>query len=409
MASKGKLLKRIGGIEVYQKIIKTTGKDFELQLEAIQKLLDDDTIKMASIRGLYGNMVQGNYLDGIIPAEAEKDDMQMEEYLTSVINNKKNLIKEKRKTSQLENMVVIKTILQEALDKLPELIKKPKPLKAVPKTKAKSGEIQEHLEVLFGDIHIGKLMKDDDKTYFDTPIALQRIKEYQEHITKIITTKKIKSVNIAILGDIIEQNFKHYDSMIGCDSSTSEQISTAITEIHQHFLLPIYQAIEKQNGKLHITCITGNHENTKNGSTVNHMGRVHFSWAIYNVWKKLAELTTSLKIEWVIPTSNFYDYEIFNRWVLYEHGTGVNANVIALYNRKAMRANQSKKYYDYIRVGDKHNVMLGDCGDLCVNGAFFNCSKGLDFSSSNALSSHPAQVSFIHNKTGIQDIIIHKF
>ena len=249
MASKGKLLKRIGGIEAYQKIIKTTGKDFELQLEAIQKLLDDDTINMASIRGLYGNMVQGNYLDEIITAESDKENIEMEEYLTSVINNKKNLIKEKRKTSQLENMVVIKTILQEALDKLPELIKKPKPLKAVPKTKAKSGEIQEHLEVLFGDIHIGKLMKDDDKTYFDTPIALQRIKEYQEHITKIITTKKIKSMNIAILGDIIEQNFKHYDSMIGCDSSTSEQISTAITEIHQHFLLPIYQAIEKQNGK----------------------------------------------------------------------------------------------------------------------------------------------------------------
>lgn len=296
-----------------------------------------------------------------------------------------------RTTRKIAEGIVNQQDYLESMKEAAQIISKAKPVKLIPKAKAKG--VNMTAELLFSDLQIGKLMP----TY-NTEIARKRIQAYSEAaFFKIKQHQKsgyvFDKIVLAMLGDIIESDKKHDNSGRATDTSTAEQIANAQTYIFQYLIEPLAQL----GIPMEVVCVTGNHDHDDHGLVQFAPGRNHLSWPLYHSLRMFSEMRGYTHVDFFIPEGAFHVHEIYGHNVLYEHGVKVSTAESSMFQRRAQRSQQIGKGISYFRMGDKHNISRFNEDTLVVNGAFFGGDDaGMDYSGINGYSSQPGQIMFFH-------------
>lgn len=244
------------------------------------------------------------------------------------------------------------------------------------------------VEVLFSDLQIGKLQPG-----YNTKVAIARLEEFGQSILYQIEAKealgyRIECIKLALLGDIIESDKKHKNSMRATDSSTAEQIADAMTYIFRYIIAPL----ARLGIQLDIIAVPGNHDWDDHGMGQYRPGRDMLSWPLYNGLDMLAQASGYTNVTFDIVEGTYGIAEIYGQNILYEHGVGVSVTEASMKAHKIKRSEQEGKHLTYFRMGDKHNVSTFDTGRYVVNGAFFGSGKGgQEYSSIAGYSSVAAQ------------------
>lgn len=244
------------------------------------------------------------------------------------------------------------------------------------------------VEVLFSDWQIGKTQPG-----YNTKVAIARLEELGQSILYQIETKealgyRIECIKLALLGDIIESDKKHKNSMRATDSSTAEQIADAMTYLFRYLIAPLARI----GIRLDIIAVPGNHDWDDHGMASYRPGRDMLSWPLYRGLELQTQVAGYDNVTWDIVEGTYGLTEIYGQHVLYEHGVGVSVTEASMKAHKTRRSEQEGKHITYFRMGDKHNVSSFDTGRYVVNGALFGSGPGgQEYSSIAGYSSVPAQ------------------
>ena len=104
-----------------------------------------------------------------------------------------------------------------------------------------------------------------------------------------------------------------------------------------------------------VISIIGNHSRYSFKETYNDPGKNNLSWIIYNILDMLCKQAKFNNIEFIIPESNYYVYEIYGDAILYEHGDKIGG-----FTQKNVethihsRSRQVKKIINFARFGHFH-------------------------------------------------------
>lgn len=250
------------------------------------------------------------------------------------------------------------------------------------------------VELLLSDWQIGKTMKG-----YDSEIAIRRLREYtgaaiNEVKRRLDQGYNVEKIVLVMLGDIIESAEKavQKNSARSVDSSTAEQLELSI----KHLYLDLIKPMAELGIDLDVVAVTGNHDHEKPGMVYYNPGKEHLTWTIYKSLELLSA-EANLNVKFDIPVGYFTTYDFYGQTALYEHGYGLAATEASLNSRRNDRMKQLKKYVDYFRMGDKHNICRFNDDSLVVNGAFFgNDDSGSEYSSIAGYSSVASQIMFFH-------------
>lgn len=134
------------------------------------------------------------------------------------------------------------------LDKIK--VKQVKKIK-IPKTKDKK-----HSLLLLSDLHFGELIKDTDtnQVIFNTKLAAQRLEQLAKQIIRKLKESKIDTLNIGMLGDIVDGDMIFKNHTFRIEKAAIEQVQDAVTEITK-----MVKSITQHKIKVNIFMVRGNH------------------------------------------------------------------------------------------------------------------------------------------------------
>lgn len=253
------------------------------------------------------------------------------------------------------------------------------------------------LEVLISDVQFGKVDK-----HYNTTIARRRVREIAR--MAIFKAKQyqgsgytVERVVVSLMGDMIESADKHPDSALACDSSTPEQMSTAIESLHKDLIVPIAQL----GIPMDVYCVGGNHDSSFAGMSFFKAGRTLLSYPIYYSLSVIADAQGLSHINYVIPETAYTLYNIYESTVLVEHGVKWSNTDTGMRTMKSKRAEQLGLHIDMCRIGHLHSAIIYNAGQHICNGATFGSGDGgYEYSSSVGYSSEAAQFIIAHCPKG---------
>lgn len=296
----------------------------------------------------------------------------------------------KAMAQHVKGMSDISSVISDAVAKCskfrPAKVRKGRKVKGTPIT----------MEILFSDLQIGKLMPG-----YNTAIAKDKMKFYGEELQRLIQYKekvegyKVERIIFAMMGDIIESDEKHSNSAQACDSSTSAQMTDAITCIWKDVLLPLGEL----GVPMDVVCITGNHDWNGNGLNMFKPGVTQLSWPMYKSFELMSEAANLEHVNYHIPEGTFSILDIYGDIACYEHGVKVGANPGSMDKQRMVRSKQIRKSIVMYRMGDKHHYCNFNNGALIINGAFFGDNRdATEYSGISGYDGEPAQVVVFHKQ-----------
>jgi len=291
-----------------------------------------------------------------------------------------------------------KTVLQlwserdDLLDQFKELISqvsiaKYKTPKSLIFNKSSNKKKNMTLELLFGDVHFGKLtLNEDGGVKINCQEIRKRVAKISGQLIKEIQRSSVhynmERLVIAMLGDIIESSHMHgEESVKGCEFGTSKQMNEAIISIYHDLLVPL-----SQTGLpiIDIVCVTGNHDRLDKKQTYIRPGENNLTYVIYKQLELLCQVSNLTNIKFHISNKMYSTTIIYDRTVVYEHGhelTNLNRDTITKLMNK--RQTQLGTIVDFYRVGHWHERVEYGQGKMQVNGSVpgqddYSLGKGFD-------------------------------
>lgn len=271
-------------------------------------------------------------------------------------------------------------------------IKVPKPL---PKSRKKKSMT---MELLFSDVHYGKKIDNIDGNTVDIGVIRDRVRKVARSVIKEVKRESaffnIDQVVIAMLGDLIENaNFHGVESTKACEFSTSRQVHEAIDSIFFDLLVPIAST----GVKVHLPCVTGNHDRWDKDKTYVKPGEDNATYIIYKVVQMLCERSGLKNVTFDIVSGLYTHTSIYGNVVLYEHGDELRSiNRDAMVAQMGKRQGQIGKVIDFYRVGHWHEPVSYGQGRIMVNGSV----PGQDsYADSKGFWSEPVQILNYYVKT----------
>lgn len=227
------------------------------------------------------------------------------------------------------------------------------------------------LELLFSDVHYGKYIDDIEGNYVDINVIRERVRRIAESVVKEIHRESksfnVEKVVIAMIGDIVENaDFHGKESTKACEFSTARQIQEAIESIYQDLILPIAMT----GIKIHIPCVTGNHDRISKDKTYVKPGEDNLTYAIYKSVALLCRTSGLKNVTFDIVSRLYTDVEIYGNIVIYEHGDELkNMNRDTMATMMNKRQAQLGKVAHFYRVGHFHEPVVYGQGRMMVNGS----------------------------------------
>jgi predicted phosphodiesterase len=231
------------------------------------------------------------------------------------------------------------------------------------------------LELLFSDVHYGKLIKSIENNQVDASVIRQRVSK----ITKVVldeVQRESKSFNIhkiiiAMIGDIIENaHFHGQESRKSSEFSSSKQTAVAIESMFEDLIKPIAIATAPLGIEVEIPCVTGNHDRPEDHKSYNDPGEENLTYIIYKTLEIMCVQAGFKHVKFKIALGLYLQTEIYGNTVVYEHGDELkNLNRDTIQNLMSKRGNQINKVVDYYRVGHWHEYTVYARGRMIVNGS----------------------------------------
>jgi hypothetical protein len=262
----------------------------------------------------------------------------------------------------------------------------------VPKAPAKSRQKKNMtLELLFSDVHYGKLIDSIEGNYVDLNVIKQRVKKVSESVVKEIRREgksfNVEKVIIALLGDLIENaDFHGQESERACEFSTPRQVYEAIQSIFEDLIVPIAMT----GVVVHIPCVTGNHDRVNPNKTYVKPGEGNHTFTIYRSLELLSKLSGLKNVTFDIVPGLYTHTEVYGNVIVYEHGDELRSiNRDSMVSQLNKRQNQIGKVVHFFRVGHWHEPVSYGQGRMMVNGSV----PGQDsFAESKGFLSEPVQI-----------------
>jgi len=241
----------------------------------------------------------------------------------------------------------------------------------IPKLKSYKNKKNMTLELLFSDVHYGKLIKNVAGKDVDHVEIRRRVKKIAHTILREIE-REGKSFNIerlvlAMIGDLIENADMHgMESVRGSEFGTSKQVTVCIESVFYDLILPLALT----GIKIDIPCITGNHDRIGKDKTYSNPGEENLTHTIYNTLEMLSRQSNLKNVTFNIITGSYMHEEIYGNVVVYEHGDELkNLNRDTMANMMSKRGSQLSKVVDFYRIGHYHEVVMYGQGKMMVNGS----------------------------------------
>jgi len=247
------------------------------------------------------------------------------------------------------------------------------------------------MELLFSDVHYGKLIDGIDGNYVNNEVIRERVRKVSRSIVKEINRESVsfnvERVIIAMIGDIIENaNFHGAESVKACEFSTSRQIQEAINSIFHDLIVPIAMT----GVKVDVPCVTGNHDRWDKNKTYVKPGEDNVTYIIYKTLELLCQQSGMKNVTFNI-TSALYTYvDVYGNVIIYEHGDELkNLNRDTMNTQMNKRQAQIGKVCHFFRVGHFHEPVQYGQGRMMVNGSV----PGQDtYAESKGFYSEPLQI-----------------
>lgn len=298
-------------------------------------------------------------------------------YDTNYVKTIKDLFRAKQNNSRIvkESKAIINVWnnLDDVIDSIGTAVKSISSHKyKVPKMPGKSRTKKDMtMELLFSDVHYGKLIEDIDGNNVNLDIIRQRVQKISHSIVKEIKRESnsfnVERIILSMMGDIIENaDFHGKESTKSCEFGTSKQVQEAITSIFLDLILPIAMT----GIKVHIPCITGNHDRLSMEKTYVKPGEDNLSYIIYKTLELLCKQSNLKNVTFKIESAVFTHYNIYDNLVVVEHGEELkNINRTTMATQMAKRQAQLGKVVHFYRVGHWHEPTQYGQGKMMVNGS----------------------------------------
>jgi hypothetical protein len=242
----------------------------------------------------------------------------------------------------------------------------------VPKYTEKSKEKKNMtLELLFSDVHYGKYIDNIEGNYVDLKVIRERVRKVAESVIKEIRREaksfNVEKVILAMIGDIIENaDFHGQESEKGCEFSTSRQVQEAINSMFYDLILPIAMT----GIKVHIPCVTGNHDRIGQHKTYSKPGEDNLTYIIYSTLELLCKQSGLSNVTFEITKGLYTLVQVYGNNIVYEHGDEIkNINRDTMANAMAKRQVQLGKIVHFYRIGHWHEPTQYGQGRMMVNGS----------------------------------------
>jgi hypothetical protein len=247
------------------------------------------------------------------------------------------------------------------------------------------------LELLFSDVHYGKYIDNIEGNFVNLEVIRERVRKVSESVIKEIHREgksfNVDRVVLAMIGDVIENaDFHGKESAKGCEFSTSRQVQESINSMFFDLILPIAMT----GVKIHIPCVTGNHDRIDPHKTYVKPGEDNLTYIIYKTLEILAKQSGLKNVTFDIVTGLYTHTEIYGNVVVYEHGDELrNINRDTMANQLNRRQTQIGKVVHFFRVGHFHEPVSYGQGRMMVNGSVPGQD---DYAESKGFWSEPLQI-----------------
>jgi predicted phosphodiesterase len=227
------------------------------------------------------------------------------------------------------------------------------------------------LELLFSDVHYGKLIDNVEGNYVNLEEIRKRVRKVSESVVKEINRESksfnVERIIVAMIGDIIENSdFHGMESTRACEFSTARQVSEAIKSIFFDLILPIAMT----GIQMDIPCVTGNHDRNGKDKTYQKPGEQNHTHTIYKTLELLCQQAGLKNVKFNIILGLYTSTEVYSNTIVYEHGDELkNLNRDTMANQMNKRQTQLGKLVHFYRVGHWHEPAIYGQGRMIVNGS----------------------------------------
>ncbi|MDD5650814.1 MAG: hypothetical protein PHF86_10440 [Candidatus Nanoarchaeia archaeon] len=262
----------------------------------------------------------------------------------------------------------------------------------VPKIKVDSKKDNMTLEILLGDIHFGKLIKNNDgKVLVNCEEIRRRIRKLSSQIIKEIERNgkyfNVERLIVNILGDIIESSHMHgIESLKSSEFGTSKQVFEAIQSLFEDFFVPL----SATGIKIDVSCVTGNHDRVGDKATYVRPGEENLTYIIYKTLQLLCQSSNLTNIDFNITMKSYNMTKVYGNIIITEHGEELkNLNRDTLANLMNKRQTQVGEIVNFYRVGHWHEHITYGQGKMQVNGCLYGQD---DYSEKKGFDSEALQI-----------------
>jgi len=233
---------------------------------------------------------------------------------------------------------------------------------------------------LLSDIHFEEIIKKESVlglNEYNPEIAKQRIDSYFRNMVKLTAHAQrsyhgMSQMVIGVLGDLIN-NYIHEELQQTNAMSPLEAISTV-----KSILLSGFKYIHDNSNvdKITIVWVNGNHGRSSKKTNFSNFTYMSYEYYLGVDIKSMCETLGLNKFEFVIPRSEMALIELFDKRLIFTHGTrikggngvgGVAVPISRYFNRVARSLNA-----DYMFLGHFHQSIYNK--QFCVNGSIVGYS-----------------------------------
>lgn len=248
----------------------------------------------------------------------------------------------------------------------------------------------ESVVLMLSDLHIGKvIIGADGNETFNTPIAIQRIRDITSSIMRVIEHAKrstdIDEIVVAMIGDIVDNEAIYSSHAFHIDSHVAEQVKVATRSLWE---MIVSLAEIPSVKKVRIATVRGNHG--RSGSMVAHEDS-NFDNIVYDNIDLAAMISENPKISVVTKYSDFHVVEVRGHRILFRHEAPITCDTSAARAKLGGWVDMHK--VDAIASGHFHHPQVSTYADRYVfrNGALTGQD---DLAERMAVTSSPSQLLF---------------
>lgn len=244
---------------------------------------------------------------------------------------------------------------------------------SIPKTSKHKDKIGMTLELLFSDVHYGKLIRPNQNRPY--PVDIKEIRSRVRKMSDIVIKeieKESKNYNverliIASLGDLIESaHFHGVESNKASEFGTSRQVQECIESFFYDLLLPLALT----GIQIDVEAITGNHDRLSEHKTHQYPGEDNLTYIIYNTLSLLCKQSNINNVKFNIVDGLYSWADIYGNIVVYEHGDELkNINKDTIIGQMNRRQRQIGKVVNFFRFGHWHEPVMYGQGTAIGNGS----------------------------------------